>query len=90
MLAYGNNLIQFTVKFGLLIYLTELLFAIFTFISYMQEEITGAGHSSLIILPWRLTGIILVNLGMLGLYVVKTSEGFKNRPIYIVEKMISG
>jgi dolichol-phosphate mannosyltransferase len=35
-----------------------------------------------------LTGFLLVTLGMVGLYIGKTFEGVKNRPIYIIEKRV--
>jgi dolichol-phosphate mannosyltransferase len=88
MLAYSDKPIRLTVKFGLLIALTGFLFAIFTLIRYLQGEIIVAGYASLIISLWLLTGFILVTLGMVGLYVGKTFEGVKNRPIYIVEKKV--
>ncbi|MBC6369006.1 glycosyltransferase family 2 protein [Algoriphagus sp. AK58] len=88
MLAYSDKPIRLTVKLGLLVALTGFLFAIYTFIRYLQGEIIVAGYASLIISLWMLTGFILVTLGMVGLYVGKTFEGVKKRPIYIVEKRI--
>lgn len=87
MLAYSDKPIRLTVKLGLLVALTGFLFAIYTFIRYLQGEIIVAGYASLIISLWMLTGFILVTLGMVGLYVGKTFEGVKKRPIYIVEKV---
>lgn len=88
MLAYSDKPIRLTVKLGLLVALTGFLFAIFTLIRYLQGDIIVAGYASLIISLWLLTGFILVTLGMVGLYVGKTFEGVKNRPIYIVEKRV--
>lgn len=88
MLAYSDKPIRLTVKLGLLVALTGFLFAIFTLIRYLQGDIIVAGYASLIISLWMLTGFLLVTLGMVGLYVGKTFEGVKNRPIYIVEKKV--
>jgi dolichol-phosphate mannosyltransferase len=88
MLAYSDKPIRLTVKLGLIVAMTGFLFAIFTFVRYLQGEIIVAGYASLIISLWMLTGFILVTLGMVGLYVGKTFEGVKKRPIYIVEKKI--
>jgi polyisoprenyl-phosphate glycosyltransferase len=90
MLAYSDKPIRLTVKLGLLVALTGFLFAIFTLIRYLQGDIIVAGYASLIISLWMLTGFLLVTLGMVGLYVGKTFEGVKNRPIYIVEKTVGG
>jgi dolichol-phosphate mannosyltransferase len=88
MLAYSDKPIRLTVKLGLLVALFGFLFAIYTLIRYFQGEIIVAGYASLIISLWLLTGFILVTLGMVGLYVGKTFEGVKRRPIYIVEKRV--
>ena len=88
MLAYSDKPIRLTVKLGMLVALTGFLFAIFTLIRYLQGHIIVAGYASLIISLWMLTGFLLVTLGMVGLYVGKTFEGVKNRPIYIIEKSV--
>ncbi|NVK50828.1 MAG: glycosyltransferase family 2 protein [Cyclobacteriaceae bacterium] len=88
MLAYSDKPIRMTVKLGVMIALTGFLFALYTLIRYWQGEIIVAGYASLIISIWVLAGIVLVTLGMVGLYVGKTFEGVKGRPIYIIEKEI--
>lgn len=88
MLAYSDKPIRLTVKLGLLVALTGFLFAVFTLIRYLQGDIIVAGYASLIISLWMLTGFILVTLGMVGLYIGKTFEGVKKRPIYIIEKRV--
>lgn len=89
MLAYSDKPIRLTVKLGMLIALTGFLFALFTLYRYLKGEIIVAGYASLIISIWVLTGVLLVTLGMVGLYIGKTFEGVKNRPIYIIEKEFS-
>ena len=88
MLAYSDKPIRLAVKLGLIVALTGFVFAIYTLIRYLQGDIIVAGYASLIISLWMLTGLILATLGMVGLYVGKTFEGVKNRPIYIVEKSV--
>ncbi|WP_057936020.1 glycosyltransferase family 2 protein [Algoriphagus resistens] len=88
MLAYSDKPIRLTVKLGLMIALTGFLFALYTLYKYLHGDIVVAGYASLIISLWVLTGFLLVTLGMVGLYIGKTFEGVKNRPIYIVEKRI--
>ncbi|MEB2777550.1 glycosyltransferase family 2 protein [Algoriphagus sp. D3-2-R+10] len=88
MLAYSDKPIRLTVKFGMLIALTGFLFALYTFYRFIHGDIIVAGYASLIISIWMLTGFLLITLGMVGLYIGKTFEGVKNRPIYIVEKRV--
>ncbi|MFC5624608.1 glycosyltransferase family 2 protein [Algoriphagus winogradskyi] len=89
MLAYSDKPIRLTVKLGMLVALTGFLFALYTLYRYLDGDIIVAGYASLIISIWMLTGFLLITLGMVGLYIGKTFEGVKNRPIYIVEKRIS-
>ncbi|REG91503.1 dolichol-phosphate mannosyltransferase [Algoriphagus antarcticus] len=88
MLAYSDKPIRLVVKLGFLVALTGFLFALYTLYKYLHGDIIVAGYASLIISLWMLTGFLLVTLGMVGLYVGKTFEGVKQRPIYIVEKRI--
>jgi dolichol-phosphate mannosyltransferase len=88
MLAYSDKPIRLTVKFGLLVAATGFVFALYTLYRYLHGDIIVAGYASLIISLWLLSGFILITLGMVGLYVGKTFEGVKNRPIYIVEKRV--
>ena len=43
------------------------------------------GYTSLIISVWFFSGLLLSVLGMVGLYLGKTFEQVKNRPIYLVD-----
>ncbi|SFO48303.1 dolichol-phosphate mannosyltransferase [Algoriphagus ornithinivorans] len=89
MLAYSDKPIRLTVKLGVGVAFTGFLFALYTLIRYFMGDIIVAGYASLIISIWVLTGFLLITLGMIGLYVGKTFEGVKNRPIYIIEKKTS-
>ncbi|HLW33968.1 MAG TPA: glycosyltransferase family 2 protein, partial [Aequorivita sp.] len=82
MLAFSDKPLRLTVKLGLSVAITGFLFAFFTFIKYLNNDIIVAGYASLIISVWVLTGFVLTTLGMVGLYVGKIFEGVKNRPIY--------
>ena len=88
MLAYSDKPIRLTVKLGFLVALTGFLFALYTLYRFFDGDIIVAGYASLIISIWMLTGFLLITLGMVGLYIGKTFEGVKNRPIYIIEKEI--
>jgi polyisoprenyl-phosphate glycosyltransferase len=85
-LAYSDKPLRLTVKLGFVVSFSGFLFALFTFIKYLNGDIIVKGYASLIISLWLLAGFILMTLGIVGLYVGKTFEGVKNRPIYIVEK----
>jgi dolichol-phosphate mannosyltransferase len=84
-LAYSDKPIRMTIKAGLFISLFSFLFAIVVIIRYALGYITVSGYASLIVSIWFLSGLIMMTLGVIGLYVGKTFEGVKDRPIYIVK-----
>lgn len=86
-LAYSDKPIRLMVKAGLFISLISVLIALIYFIKWLKGDVVVLGYTSLIISIWLLSGIILSTLGIIGLYVGKTFEGVKNRPIYIIEKI---
>ncbi|MEP2347327.1 MAG: glycosyltransferase family 2 protein [Algoriphagus sp.] len=88
MLAYSDKPIRLTVKLGMLVSLAGFVFALYTLYRYWHGDIIVAGYASLIISIWLLTGFLLITLGMVGLYVGKTFEGVKDRPIYIVAQVL--
>ena len=84
-LAYSDKPIRITIFMGLFISIISFLMSIYTFTRWISGSIIIIGYSSLIISIWFLSGCILTTLGVIGLYVGKTFEGVKDRPIYIIE-----
>jgi dolichol-phosphate mannosyltransferase len=88
-LAYSDKPIRIMIKLGFLISFMGLIFALIVFIRFLGGKITVSGYASLIISIWVLSGIIIMMLGIVGLYVGKTFEGVKNRPIYIIDTKLN-
>lgn len=88
MLAFSTKPLRLTIKFGILVALISFAFGIYTLLKWLAGDISVLGYASLITSIWLLTGCILITLGVVGLYVGKTFEGVKNRPIYIIKKII--
>ncbi len=84
-LAYSDKPIRFMIKFGLGISILSSIMALTFLLRFLLGGITVQGYSSLIISTCFFSGLILVMLGVVGLYVGKTFEGVKNRPIYIIQ-----
>lgn len=87
-LAYSDKPIRIMIKFGLMISMASCLMGLIFLTRYLFGEVTVQGYTSLIISIWFFSGLILVMLGVVGLYVGKTFEGVKRRPIYIIEKSV--
>ena len=87
MLAYSDKPLKLTVKTGLTISFFAFIFAILNVVRAMRGEIEILGYASLIVSIWLLAGFIIFILGVIGLYIGKTFEGVKNRPIYIIREV---
>jgi dolichol-phosphate mannosyltransferase len=88
-LANSDKPIRLIVKFGFLISIAAFLFGIYNLILYLNHQISVPGYTSLLLSVWFLGGLMMMVLGIIGLYVGKIFEGVKNRPVYIVEKIIN-
>jgi polyisoprenyl-phosphate glycosyltransferase len=89
-LAYSDKPIRILIKSGIIVSLISFTLAIITFIQWLLNDIKVLGYTSLIISIWFFSGLIISTLGLVGLYVGKTFEGVKKRPIYIIEEKTNG
>jgi len=88
-LAFSDKPLRLLIKFGLIISFISIIVALTFFISWLNGAILVMGYTSIIISIWLLSGIIISTLGVVGLYVGKTFEGVKGRPLYIISKTIN-
>jgi len=88
-LANSDKPIKLIFKAGFAIALLSFLFGIYIIYNYLIHRITVPGYTSLLVSIWFIGGMVMFVLGLIGLYVGKTFEGVKNRPIYLAEKMIN-
>jgi len=82
-LANSDKPIKLIFKTGFFIALLAFLFGIYIMYNYFIHRITVPGYTSLLVSIWFIGGIIMLVLGLIGLYVGKTFEGVKKRPIYL-------
>ncbi|WP_323756883.1 glycosyltransferase family 2 protein [Roseivirga sp.] len=85
-LAYSDKPIRLVMKVGAIIAFVSFFFAVFIFSQWFFGDIEVPGYTSLIISLWLIFGTLLLTLGVIGLYIGKSFEEGKRRPIYIVEK----
>jgi len=82
--AASTRPLVMSVQFGLLIASVSLGFAMFTLVQYFRHKIVVPGWATLAILLSFLFGLLFVQLGVLGLYLGRTFEQTKQRPLYHV------
>ena len=88
LLAYSVKPIRLLIKFGFVISTLSVIIALFYFVKWLRGDVVVLGYTSLIVSIWLLSGIIISTIGILGLYVGKTFEGVKKRPLYIISEKI--
>ena len=88
-LSYSDKPLRIFVKLGMFISFTSIIISCYYFIQWLLGKTIIMGYTSLIISIWFLSGIILAALGIIGLYVGKTFQDVKKRPIYIINQIIN-
>lgn len=88
-LAYSDKPLRLTVKLGFIISFSAFVYTLFNLFEYFAGHITQPGYTSLLISIWIVGGLIIFALGIVGLYISKIFEATKNRPLYIIEKIIN-
>ncbi|WP_317173507.1 glycosyltransferase family 2 protein [Hymenobacter montanus] len=86
MMAYSDKPLRLIIKFGLVLSGGVFLMVPITLLRYWLGQISQPGYTSLIISIWFLSGLLLAVLGVVGLYIGKTFEQVKNRPIYLIDE----
>lgn len=91
-----NNIISFSDKplrlvaqGGLMLSAVSFTLGLLYLIGYLLGVIKVAGYASLIISIWLTAGINIFVLGLVGIYVGKSFEKIKGRPVYIVDELIN-
>jgi glycosyltransferase involved in cell wall biosynthesis len=68
----------------------SLIFGIVTFIARVTGYVDQAGYATQILLTLFLGSLILTVQGILGLYIWRTAENTKRRPLRIISHIVSG
>jgi polyisoprenyl-phosphate glycosyltransferase len=86
-LAYSDKPLKLVVKTGLIISVLSILFAAYNVVAYFNGSIKVIGYASIITSIWFLSGLIILILGVIGLYIGKIFDGIKDRPLYLIDQI---
>ena len=84
-LAYSDKPIRLMIKLGILVSVLSFIMGFYFSFQYLLGNVTVPGYTSLILSIWFFSGLLLILVGVVGLYVGKTFEGVKKRPIYLIQ-----
>jgi len=85
--SFSNKLLHVSIFVGIIMALFSFI-AILVIVSMYFLSGFRSGWASLITAIFFSTGLILLNMGVLGLYIGKVFNQSKNRPLYIIEKRL--
>ena len=88
-LSFSDKPLEIVATVGGLISLSTLIAGAVMLYRYFNHSITVQGYTSLLLSIWFLSGLIIATLGVVGLYVGKTFQGIKQRPLYITSKTLN-
>ncbi|MDY0144862.1 MAG: glycosyltransferase family 2 protein [Kiritimatiellia bacterium] len=87
-ISQSNKPLHLSIAIGLLLALGSFLVALYFIAKYFFLGIPVTGWTSMIVSLWFIGGVILMNLGVLGLYLGRVFNEVKNRPLYVVRERI--
>jgi dolichol-phosphate mannosyltransferase len=87
--SQSNKPLILAIRAGFAMSGSALLVALFYIYKYLRHGITVSGFTSLIVSVYFIGGLILANMGVLGLYLGKVFNEVKERPLYIVRETIN-
>lgn len=79
--------LRLSIRLGLWIALASLAYAAWLVVRYLVAGVSVAGWTSLAVLISFFFGLLFVQLGVIGLYLGKTFDQIKGRPLYLVAEI---
>jgi dolichol-phosphate mannosyltransferase len=87
-MSFSDKPLRLIVKFGFIVSLISALYAVSIAIDVFINGASVAGWSSVMVSMWFIGGVLISIIGVVGLYVGKTFDETKSRPLYIVRDKV--
>lgn len=88
-IAYSDKPLRLSIAFGFILSFLSFIYGGYIFVSALIYGSTVLGWSSIIVSIYFLGGIIIANLGIIGIYLGKTFDEAKKRPLYVIRRFTS-
>lgn len=85
-IAYSDKPLRLAVRFGFLMAFFAFCYGVYVLIRATFYGVAIMGWSSLVISLYFIGGVIIAILGVIGIYLGKTFDESKKRPLYIVRR----
>ncbi|MEI7672914.1 MAG: glycosyltransferase family 2 protein [Deltaproteobacteria bacterium] len=87
--SQSNKPLLLSMKFGFLMAGLSFCFAMYEIVQYFVYGVPVSGWTSLIVSLYFIGGLLMANMGVLGLYLGKVFNEAKHRPIYLVRETVN-
>jgi dolichol-phosphate mannosyltransferase len=88
-ISFSERPLRFAISLGLLISMTSVLAGIAIIIKKFTTGFSEIGWAGVMVSIFFTTGVVLMVVGILGVYIGKIFLQVKNRPLYIIDKQIN-
>lgn len=89
MVAFSNKPLRLMLQFGFIVVIISIIIALFYLIRYLSGGIAVDGFTTMVISMWLLGGIMIMLIGMTGIYIGKIFDKTKERPLYIIREKLN-
>lgn len=86
---FSNKPLRLMAEFGFIVSFVSFVIAIIWLCRYLLGDIEVSGFTSIIISMWLLGGIIIMLLGVVGVYLGKAYDQVKGRPTFIIRDKVN-
>ena len=88
-LSTSNKLLYLTVKLGFTVSMISFMLALYNIIAKITGIIQVAGYTTTVFSIWFVGGLILLVLGIIGLYIGKIFDQVKERQLFIISNTLN-
>jgi len=87
--SQSNKLLILSIRAGFLMSGSAVLVGLYCVLRYLRHGTGVTGWTSMIVSLYFIGGLILVNLGLVGLYLGKVFNEVKERPLYLIKETLN-
>jgi len=84
-ISFSDKPLRLIIKYGFMVSLLSAIYATSIIVDVVINGSVVAGWSSMMVSLWFIVGMLMSVIGVVGLYVGKTFDEAKSRPIYIIK-----
>lgn len=89
LIGFSDRILYLVLRFGFYVFLVSLIIALYYLIKFLFGDISVSGFTTLVISLWLLSGILIMLIGVIGLYIGKIFDRVKGRPLYIIDEELN-